>query len=129
VDLGLETGQENAGALQEFLLDLDCSNVGVNFDPANMILYDKGDPVSSLHTLAPWLKQCHIKDATKTGQPGTWGEEVVVGSGDVDWPGFFTALDEIGYSGDLAVEREAGDQRLADIRAAIQHVTSRTFPE
>jgi sugar phosphate isomerase/epimerase len=98
--------------------------VGVNFDPANMILYEKGDPIAALETLAPWLKQCHIKDARRTKQSGTWGDEVVVGTGEVDWRRFFGVLDRIGYRGDLCIEREAGNQRVEDIRAARKFVES-----
>ncbi len=120
--IGLETGQEEAGTLAAFLKKLDRANVGVNFDPANMILYDKGDPVAALRTLGPWVKQCHLKDATRTRTPGTWGEEVRLGTGQVDWKGFFRALDAAGFTGDLCIEREAGDQRVADIRAAREYV-------
>jgi sugar phosphate isomerase/epimerase len=118
IALGLETGQETADELAGFLKTLNHPNVGVNFDPANMILYDKGDPVAALRTLAPWLRQIHIKDATRTRTPGAWGEEVPAGRGDVDWPAFFGTLRELGYRGDFAIEREAGAQRIADIRAA-----------
>jgi L-ribulose-5-phosphate 3-epimerase len=118
IDLGLETGQETAPALAEFLQKLNRPNVGVNFDPANMILYNKGDPVEALRTLGPWIRQVHIKDAVKTKTPGTWGEEVAVGEGEVDWRAFFAALKEVDYSGNFVIEREAGAQRVADIRAA-----------
>src|SRR5262249_2755276 len=109
IDLAFETGQETAEILRAFLETLGLRNGGVNFDPANMILYDKGNPIDALQTLAPWLKQCHIKDANKTKVPGTWGEEVVVGTGQVDWVGFFRALHDHRYSGYLAIEREAGN--------------------
>lgn len=118
IDLALETGQETADTLRYFLEQLERENVGVNFDPANMLLYDKGDPIEALRTLSPWLKQCHIKDARKTKVPGTWGEEVTVGTGEVDWVAFFKTLDEVGFKGDLCIEREAGTQRVADIRTA-----------
>ena len=94
----------------------------MNFDPANMILYDKGDPVAALRTLGPWVKQCHLKDANRTKTPGTWGEEVRLGTGQVDWRAFFRALDAAGFKGDLCIEREAGNQRVADIRAAREYV-------
>ncbi len=124
IDLGFETGQETAATLCGFLQRLNRPNVGVNFDPANMILYDKGDPIASLRALGPWLKQCHIKDAIKTKIPGTWGEEVVAGTGQVDWRAFFRTLEELQYQGNLAIEREAGEQRAADIRTARQLVES-----
>ncbi len=123
ISLGFETGQETAGTLSQFLKQLNRPTVGVNFDPANMILYGKGDPIVALRTLAPWLKQCHIKDANLTKTPGTWGEEVVVGTGQVDWKAFFATLRDVKFAGDCCIEREAGSQRVADIRAARDYVT------
>lgn len=117
INLALETGQETAETLSRFLEDLGRPNVGVNFDPANMILYDKGDPIEALLTLGPWLRQCHLKDAKKTKVSGTWGEEVPVGTGDVDWSQFFKTLADLNFKGPLCFEREAGDQRMADIHA------------
>ena len=124
IELGFETGQESAATLLSFLEKLDRPNVGVNFDPANMILYDKGDPIEALQILAPHLKQCHLKDASRTRQPGAWGEEVPVGTGQVNWPAFFQTLENVDFSGVLAIEREAGDQRRRDIQAARQFVES-----
>lgn len=123
--VALETGQENAETLRMFLEQLDCPTVGVNFDPANMILYGKGEPIAALRELGPWVRQVHIKDATATKVPGTWGSEVVVGTGDVDWDGFFSALGEIGFLGNACIEREAGTQRVEDIRTARERVSAR----
>lgn len=120
VKLALETGQETAPALRAFLERVNRRNVGINFDPANMILYANGDPIEAMRMLSPWLLNCHIKDANKTAIPGTWGEEVVVGTGQVDWPGFFTVLREAKFQGDLCIEREAGTQRARDIITAKQ---------
>lgn len=122
IQLGFETGQETGETLAAFLTQLDCPNVGVNFDPANLILYDKGDPVAALRVLAPWLRQCHLKDATRTKVPGTWGEEVVLGTGQVNWPAFFQVLAETGFAGNCCIEREAGTQRVADIKTAKTYV-------
>ena len=102
---------------------LNRPSVGVNFDPANMILYGKGDPIDALETLAPFLKQCHIKDATMTREPGTWGMEVTVGTGEVDWPAFFSTLAKVDFRGHCCIEREADEQRVADIRTAREFVT------
>ena len=118
MSVGLETGQETADGLTELLEELRQPNVIVNFDPANMLLYGKGDPIHALRRLAPWIRQVHVKDATQTTIPGTWGEEVAVGTGQVDWPAFFSTLTDIHFTGDIVIEREAGDQRLADIRTA-----------
>lgn len=122
IDLGFETGQETAETLAGFLRHLNRPNVGVNFDPANMILYDKGDPIAALRVLGRWLKQCHLKDARRTKVPGTWGEEVTLGTGQVNWPAFFRTLRELGFTGPLCIEREAGNQRVADIITARKRV-------
>jgi L-ribulose-5-phosphate 3-epimerase len=124
IDLAFETGQETAGTLRAFLEKLGRKNVGVNFDPANMILYDKGDPIQALRVLGPWVRQVHLKDANRTQVTGTWGEEVVVGTGQVDWKAFFQVLAELNFGGHGCIEREAGNQRVPDIRAARQYVES-----
>ncbi|MCE2652606.1 MAG: sugar phosphate isomerase/epimerase [Planctomycetaceae bacterium] len=115
VIVALETGQETAETLLEALDEIDHPMVGVNFDPANMILYGMGDPVRAVADLADYIEQVHIKDATATTVPGTWGSEVPAGSGQVRWEAFFGVLEEYGVSGDLVIEREAGDQRIADV--------------
>ena len=122
ITLGFETGQEEGPTLLGFLQRLAKPNVGVNFDPANIILYDKGDPIDALKVLVPYAKQCHIKDATKTSTTGEWGAEVVVGTGEMNWPAFFSVLAEAGFDGPLAIEREAGDDRVGDIGKAREHV-------
>lgn len=118
VRVGFETGQESAVTLLTVLEELDRGTAGVNFDPANMILYGTGDPVAALDLLAPRVLQVHVKDAKPARTPGTWGEEVVVGEGRVDWPGFFAVLDARCPGIDLMIEREAGTDRSADIRRA-----------
>jgi len=118
----LETGQETAEDLKHFLETINHPSLGVNFDPANMILYDKGDPVAAVMTLGPWIQHVHIKDALKTTTPGEWGAEVPWGDGDVDGPSFFQALEKIGYAGALAIEREAGDARRTDIQIAVERL-------
>jgi len=124
IDLACETGQETAEALKAFLEKLGRANVGVNFDPANMILYDKGNPIAALRTLGRWVRQCHVKDALRTSTPGTWGQEVPAGTGQVHWPEFFSVLREIGFAGECCIEREAGDQRVSDIVTARKMIQS-----
>lgn len=118
VSVGLETGQESAEALIVALDELGCSNVGVNFDPANMILYGTGDPVAALDRLAPKVMQVHIKDAVRPRKTGEWGTEVPAGRGEVDWRRFFGILNRKCPECELVIEREAGDSRVADIKLA-----------
>lgn len=114
----METGQENADTLKEFLEEFSHPALAVNFDPANMILYGKGDPIESLKKLSPWVKHIHIKDAQKSNFEGQWGKEVPWGDGDLDNYEFLKTLKLIGYEGSLAIEREAGFHRLNDIQKA-----------
>ncbi len=118
MNLGFETGQERAGTLNHFLDRLERSNVGGNFDPANMLIYNMDEPVEALRALAPRLLQCHIKDAVRPTGTGTKGGEVLAGEGEVNWPEFFAALLEVGYGGPLVIEREKGDRRVEDVRHA-----------
>ncbi|HXJ61021.1 MAG TPA: sugar phosphate isomerase/epimerase family protein [Verrucomicrobiae bacterium] len=122
IDLAFETGQETAETLRGFLEKLGRVSVGVNFDPANLLLYDQGRPLEALRALASWVKQCHVKDACRTQTPGTWGEEVPVGRGQVDWAEFFGILNTAQFSGPCCIEREAGRQRVADVRTAREFV-------
>lgn len=123
--IAFETGQESAETLAEALDALGDRSIGVNFDPANMILYGMGDPVSAVRVLAPRIAQIHIKDALPTKVAGTWGSEVRVGTGAVDWTAFIAALAGAPATIRLAVEREAGDDRVGDIRAALELLRAR----
>jgi L-ribulose-5-phosphate 3-epimerase UlaE len=120
----LETGQEPAAALKLFLDDVNRPNLGINFDPANMILYGTGDPIEALGILGPRVASVHCKDGDwpPEGDPDALGEEKALGEGSVDFPAFLRKLQEIGYTGPLAIEREASDseRRLQDIRSGIQ---------
>ncbi len=121
VSIALETGQESATTLIDALDALGKPNVGVNFDPANMILYGMGDPVEAVGALASRILQVHIKDALPTQTPGTWGTEVAVGRGAVDWERFFAIATRIMPPVDFVIERESGvleHQREGDILAA-----------
>jgi L-ribulose-5-phosphate 3-epimerase len=129
VSAALETGQERAEVLLGVLEELDRPGCGVNFDPANMILYGMGDPVAALAMLAPRVRQIHVKDARRTKVAGTWGEEVPVGTGEVDWPAFFGVLRERKIEIDLMIEREAGEHRIADMiraRELVERELART---
>lgn len=118
ITLAFETGQETADLLRRTLDDLQAPNLKVNFDPANMLLYDMGDPIRAVEILGPDIRSVHVKDAKRPPTPGHWGEEVPLGEGQVDIPRFLEALKKVGYSGPLMVEREVGDQaaRVRDIR-------------
>jgi sugar phosphate isomerase/epimerase len=119
----LETGQERAEVLLEFIRDVGRENLGINFDPANMILYGTGDPVEALRLLAPHVLSVHCKDGDwpPAGDPNALGEERPLGAGAVGVERFLRELALCGYRGPLVIEREASDPaaRLRDIAAAV----------
>ncbi|MFI5458596.1 MAG: sugar phosphate isomerase/epimerase family protein [Isosphaerales bacterium] len=117
VTLAFETGQETADLLRLTLDELNDPSLKVNFDPANMLLYDMGDPIRAVEVLGPDIRSVHVKDARRPTVPGQWGEEVPLGQGEVNIPKFIQALKRNGYSGPLIIEREVGDQagRLRDV--------------
>jgi L-ribulose-5-phosphate 3-epimerase len=119
--LAMETGQETAPELLQFLNDLTLKNVKVNFDPANMILYGAGDPVDAVAVLGRHIVHVHIKDAVMSEKPGVeWGAEVPFGTGQVPPREFMNALHAVGYRGPLTIEREAGENRMEDVLIAIE---------
>jgi sugar phosphate isomerase/epimerase len=124
VTVALETGQETADLLLLTLKELNRPNLRVNFDPANMLLYDKGDPLRAVETLAPYIRSVHVKDANRPSTPGTWGEEVPLGQGQARIHQFVQTLKQVGYSGPLCVEREVGnqEQRVADISHGLRYL-------
>ena len=117
VTLAFETGQETAELLDATLAELGSPNLKVNFDPANMLLYDMGDPIKAVELLAPNIRSVHVKDARRPRTKGQWGEEVPLGEGEVDIRRFIKTLKSVGYQGPLVVEREVGDQagRVRDV--------------
>ncbi|VTR99473.1 sugar phosphate isomerase/epimerase family protein [Tuwongella immobilis] len=121
VTIAFETGQESSALLRRTLDDLKAPNLKVNFDPANMLLYDKDDPLKAVELLAPDIRSVHLKDANRPTTPGEWGSEVPLGQGQTNTRAFVKALQKIGYTGPLCIEREVGDQnqRFADIAHGI----------
>jgi len=120
VTILLESGQETAEDLVKFLEKVP--GVYVNFDPANMILYGKGEPREAVRLLAPWIRQVHVKDALFAEQPGVWGTEVPWGDGAVGARAFVTELERAGYRGNYVIEREGGDSRAEDIGLAAERL-------
>jgi sugar phosphate isomerase/epimerase len=124
VTLAFETGQETADLLRATLDELNSPSLKVNFDPANMLLYDMGDPIRAVEILGPDIQSVHVKDARRPSVAGQWGEEVPLGQGEVNIKRFIDALKRNGFTGPLIVEREVGDQarRLRDVAAGLAYL-------
>ena len=134
----IETGPEIAVTLKAFLDDLGSTGVAVNLDPANFAMVTKDDPVQAVYTLQKYIVHTHAKDGVNIWLPNpedvysemdhrAWdGEpafrEMPLGQGDVDFPAYLKALEEIGYKGFLTIEREVGENPAADIKLAADYL-------
>jgi len=115
----LETGQEKALILSRFIEDVNRLNIGVNFDPANMLLYDADDPIKALDVLGKYVIGVHCKDGKRPERKGELGKEYPLGEGDVGIENFIDKLKKIGYIGPLTIEREiSGEKQMGDILEA-----------
>lgn len=126
-NLHLETGQETADGLLQFIGDVDRENLFVNFDPANMILYGTGEPVEALRKVGAYVRSVHCKDAKWAANPGQeWGQEVPLGEGNLGIEDYVRTLAELGYTGPLTIEREIPEEperQKAEIGHAVRLLT------
>jgi sugar phosphate isomerase/epimerase len=115
--LALETGLESGETLGAFLGRFDTGGLGVNYDPANMLM-NGFDPVENLAPLKDRIVHTHAKDARRRGASRS-ASEVPLGHGDVDWMAYLGTLAALEYRGWVVIERETGDNRSADVAAAV----------
>ncbi len=138
----VETGPETSEVLGGFLDSLGSTGVSVNLDPANLCMVTGDDPVKAVHRLKKYIVHTHAKDGNKLYDANPeyiygvlhpvpeelngirFFEEVPLGTGSVDFPAYIKALDEIGYTGFLTIEREVGEDPEKDIRTAYNFLKS-----
>ena len=113
--LALDTGLESGAVLGAFLDRFDTGGLGVNLDPANLLM-GGFDPYEA--PLQGRVVHSNARDARVRGVSRT-AQEVPLGHGDIDWTRYLAALEEIEYRGWLTVAREGGDNRVADVAAGI----------
>ncbi len=123
LNFNFETGQETPVTLMRLITDLNLGNIGINLDPANLILYGKGNPVDALDVFKGYVRGVHVKDGDYPTSFRELGMERVVGEGAVNFPVFLPKLIRNGYKGDLYIEREiSGEQQITDIKKTITYV-------
>lgn len=135
----VETGPERAVTLKNFLDSLGSKGVSVNLDPANFVMVTGDDPVQAVYTLKDYIVHTHAKDGRKlldrdpeivyhmiedVIQEGQAFEELPLGRGSVDFGEYLKALEDIGYTGYLTIEREVGENPAADIALAADYLRS-----
>ncbi len=116
-DFLMETGQETPTTLERAIQDVNLPNLGVGLDTANLILYGKANPVDAIDIIGPYVKSVHAKDGLWPVDPMKLGEEVLIGTGRVDFVQVITKLHKLGYTGAITIEREiSGPQQIEDVR-------------
>lgn len=143
VTFAIETGPEKPETLAAFIRDVGSKGIGVNLDPANLVMVTGCDPVAAVYTLKDFIVHTHAKDGVMRQQPdprkvydffaeGGIGDlrlddyfkELPLGDGDVPFDKYLDALEDIGYTGFLTVERECGADPYADIKKAVDYLKS-----
>lgn len=130
----IETGPETSATLKGFLDSLGSKGVGVNLDPANLVMVTGDDPVQAVNNLKEYIVHTHAKDGKQLyylDPEIVYGLkkdiiieedsfiEVPLGEGSVDFPKYLKALEDIGYKGFLTIEREVGNNPAEDIGKAV----------
>ncbi len=139
--IAIETGPERSDTLARFIQATGSKGVGVNLDPANLLMVLNEDPVEAVHTLGECIVHTHVKDGIHkricdpekvyaafaeggfeqlVAETGELFAEMPLGQGAVRWPQYLEALAEVGFDGYLVVEREVGVTPAKDIELAIQ---------
>lgn len=141
--IAIETGPETPEVLARFIAATGSKGVGVNLDPANLLMVLNEDPVQSVHTLRRYIVHTHVKDGIHlqpsdpekvyaafaeggfeklVAQTGELFKEMPPGQGSVRWPQYLAALRQHGFDGFLTIEREVGENPAADIEAAVNFI-------
>ncbi|MBE6557225.1 MAG: sugar phosphate isomerase/epimerase [Ruminococcaceae bacterium] len=114
-----ETGQETPTTLLRLIEDSEYDNLGINLDPANLIMYGKANPVDALDVFGKYVMDVHAKDGDYPTCGAKLGKEQPLGQGKVNFPVLVAKLKELGYDGTLIIEREIkGDEQIRDIKMA-----------
>ena len=109
----METGQETPTTMARAIKDVDQPNLAVGLDTANLILYGKANPVDAVDIIGPHVRSIHAKDGKWPTDPMKLGEEVLIGTGLVDFEKVFTKLHRLGYTGAVTIERESTSKKFS----------------
>jgi sugar phosphate isomerase/epimerase len=112
-----ETGPEAPDKLLAFLRQVPPKGIGVNYDPANLVMCGPFDHIGGVALLKDYIHHTHAKDGVHLG-PRAW-KELPLGQGGVVFPYYLAALKAAGYTGFLTIEREGGGDRVGDIARAV----------
>ena len=115
-----ETGEELPVTLVAMMKATGLDNLGVNLDPANLIMSGRANAADALGYFMPRLMGMHAKDALRPAPGEPYGMEVPIGQGHANFPELVKILKDGGYAGDITIEREGveGGEWEKDVAAA-----------
>ena len=121
-----ETGTETVAGLKQTIEDIGEPNVGINFDPANLLIYGTDDPAVLADQLADRIRVIHCKDADPAEAGETSGKETVLGKGSTRFAELLKKPLSGGFRGPLIIERELplGPEQEKDIAEAVKLIES-----
>jgi len=129
IQFWFETGQETPVTLLRVIQEVEKlvgkGILGINLDPANLLLYGKGNPIDALSVFGKYVQNIHVKDGCVPTDGYELGKDTQVGKGMVNYPAFIKKLQEVGFDGEYIIEREIGEdtpQQLKDIEETIANL-------
>ncbi len=113
-----ESGQETPITLLRTIQDVGLENLGIVLDAANLVCYDKGNPVDALGVLAKYVCGVHAKGGFCPTDPRYLGRLVpAYEPNTVDWPLLIQRVKKLGYEGTVTIETVTrGPERDNEIR-------------
>ena len=124
VYFNFETGQETPMVLLRCIQDIGLPNLGINLDPANLLMYGNANPLDALDIFGKYVRDVHAKDGEYPVDGYELGVEKPLGEGRVNFPALVAKLKSLHYRGPLTIEREiSGPKQNEDIRRAIDILT------
>jgi sugar phosphate isomerase/epimerase len=123
IDICLEThgGLLATGVIAKQLVqDIGKPNIGINYDPGNVIFYGGVQPEDDIKGSADTVTHMHVKG--QIGGKGVW-HFPATGTGEVDFDTIFNELENAGFNGVCSVEVEFQGEpwpSLDDVNAALK---------
>lgn len=118
--LAAETGTESGADLLKLIDSLPPGSIGVDFNPANLIMHGF-DPREAAQKLGAHVLHVHATDGTRDVAAGR-GIEVPLGRGSAEFPELLGALEEHQYRGYLTIRRMEARNPVEEIAAAVKYL-------
>ncbi len=130
IDIFFETGQETPVTLLRAIQDIGTGNLYVNYDPANLVMYGKANPVDGLKVIGKQVRAVHAKDGRYPADPYELGKEVPIPTGEVDFPAILSALRKLAFEGSIIIECELDGDRgdyITKTKEYLEGLVSETY--